>query len=65
MRFIPLSAIATPVESLNIKLLKQTNKQTKTLVSYNTRQEVRGCNLIMAAPNFTCKVWQTPIQTEV
>ena len=43
MRFIPLSAIAISVESLNNKLLKPTNKQTKTLVIYNTLQEVRGC----------------------
>ena len=42
MRFIPLSAIAIFVESLNNKLLKPTNKQTKTLVIYNTLQEVRG-----------------------
>ena len=32
---------------------------------YNTLQQVRGCNLIMAAPNFTYKAWLTPIQTEV
>ena len=65
MRFTALSAIATSVESLNNKLLKPTNKQTKTLVIYNTLQEVRGCNLITAAPNFTYKVRLTPIQTEV
>ena len=31
MRFIALSAIATPVDSLNSKLLKQTNKDTDDL----------------------------------
>lgn len=61
MRFIALSAIATSVDSLNSKLLKQ----TKTLMIYNTLQQVRGSNLIMAAPNFTYKAWLTLIQTEV
>ena len=61
MRFIALSAIATSVDSLNSKLLKQ----TKTLMIYNTLQQVRGSNLIRAAPNFTYKAWLTPIQTEV
>ena len=32
---------------------------------YNTLQQVRGSNLIRAAPNFTYEAWLTPIQTEV